>query len=115
VVEVDKFGIKVTVVEPDSSAQACWPPPASVPSKRIDDYAANGERECGRRTPARSRAIGQTRWVLVKLAGMETPRLFVAGADGIAAVAPTVETRLRRYAFEGAFRFDKRQLLIMRP
>jgi hypothetical protein len=40
--------------------------------------------------------------VLVKLAGMETPpRLFVAGADGIAAVAPTVEARLKAvHAFE---------------
>ena len=25
--EIEKFGIKVTVVEPGSSARTCWPPP----------------------------------------------------------------------------------------
>lgn len=34
--------------------------------------------------------------VLVKLTGMKTPpRTFVAGGDGIAAVAPMVEARLK--------------------
>jgi hypothetical protein len=40
--------------------------------------------------------------ILVQLAGMETPpRIFVAGADAIAAVAPTVEGRQKAvHAFE---------------
>ena len=40
--------------------------------------------------------------VLVKLAGMEAPpRVFVAGSDAIAAVAPAMQARLQAvYAFE---------------
>jgi NAD(P)-dependent dehydrogenase (short-subunit alcohol dehydrogenase family) len=98
--EVEKFGIKVTVVEPGffrtdllAAANVKWP------SNRIDDYAAAEESAqemwspYAGRQPGDPEKLGQ---VLVKLAGMETPpRVFVAGSDAIAAVAPTVEARLK--------------------
>jgi NAD(P)-dependent dehydrogenase (short-subunit alcohol dehydrogenase family) len=98
--EVEKFGIKVTVVEPGffrtgllDEANVKWP------SKRIDDYAAAevGAREMwspyAGKQPGDPDKLGQ---VLVKLAGMETPpRVFVAGSDAIAVVAPAVEARLK--------------------
>jgi NAD(P)-dependent dehydrogenase (short-subunit alcohol dehydrogenase family) len=104
--EVEKFGIKVTVVEPGffrtdllATANVKWP------SNRIDDYAGAEESAhemwspYAGRQPGDPEKLGQ---VLVKLAGMETPpRVFVAGSDAIAAVAPTVEARLKAVnAFE---------------
>ena len=97
--EIEKFGIKVTVVEPGffrtdllAATNVKWP------SKRIDDYAAteiSAEKmwsPYAGTQPGDPDKLGE---VLVKLAGMETPpRLFVAGGDGIAAVAPSVEARL---------------------
>ena len=98
--EVDKFGIKVTVVEPGffrtdllDAANVKWP------SNRIDDYATAevGAQEMwspyAGRQPGDPEKLGQ---VLVKLAGMEIPpRVFVAGSDAVAAVAPAVEARLK--------------------
>src|SRR5204862_5570485 len=83
--EVEKFGIKVTVVEPGffrtdllDADNVKWP------SKRIDDYATTevGAREMwspyAGKQPGDPNKLGQ---VLVKLAGMETPpRVFVAGS-----------------------------------
>jgi NAD(P)-dependent dehydrogenase (short-subunit alcohol dehydrogenase family) len=104
--EVDKFGIKVTVVEPGffrtdllDAANVKWP------SNRIDDYAAAevAAQEMwspyAGQQPGDPEKLGQ---ILVKLAGMEIPpRVFVAGSDAIAAVAPTVEARLKAvHAFE---------------
>jgi NAD(P)-dependent dehydrogenase (short-subunit alcohol dehydrogenase family) len=98
--EVDKFGIKVTVVEPGffrtdllDAANVKWP------SNRIDDYAATevGAEEMwspyAGKQPGDPDKLGE---VLVKLAGMKTPpRMFVAGGDAIAVVAPAVEARLK--------------------
>lgn len=98
--EVEKFGIKVTVVEPGffrtdllAETNVRWP------SKRIDDYAGaevsakNMWSPYAGTQPGDPNKLGE---VLVKLARMQTPpRLFVAGGDGIAAVAPTVEARLK--------------------
>ena len=98
--EVEKFGIKVTVVEPGffrtdllDAANVKWP------SNRIDDYAAAEESAqemwspYAGQQPGDPEKLGQ---VLVKLAGMETPpRLFVAGSDALAAVAPAVDGRLK--------------------
>ena len=104
--EVEKFGIKVTVVEPGffrtdllDAANVKWP------SNRIDDYAAAevAAQEMwspyAGQQPGDPEKLGQ---ILVKLAGMEIPpRVFVAGSDAIAAVAPTVEARLKAvHAFE---------------
>ena len=98
--EVGKFGIKVTVVEPGffrtdllDAANVKWP------SRRIDDYAAleEGAQQMwspyAGKQPGDPQKLGQ---VLVKLAEMEAPpRVFVAGGDAIAAVAPAVEDRLK--------------------
>ena len=98
--EVGRFGIRVTVVEPGffrtdllDAANVKWP------SQRIDDYAAveEGAREMwspyAGTQPGDPDKLGQ---VLVKLAGMEAPpRLFLAGSDAMAAVAPAVEARLK--------------------
>jgi NAD(P)-dependent dehydrogenase (short-subunit alcohol dehydrogenase family) len=98
--EVGKFGIKVTVVEPGffrtdllDVDNVKWP------STRIDDYAAAevSAQEMwspyAGKQPGDPEKLGQ---VLVKLADMEIPpRLFLAGSDAIAAVAPAVEARLK--------------------
>ncbi|MDN7181367.1 SDR family oxidoreductase [Caballeronia sp. SEWSISQ10-4 2] len=104
--EVGKFGIKVTVVEPGffrtdllDVANVRWP------NTRIDDYAAAevSAQEMwspyAGKQPGDPEKLGQ---VLVKLADMEIPpRMFVAGSDAIAAVAPVVEARLKAvYALE---------------
>jgi NAD(P)-dependent dehydrogenase (short-subunit alcohol dehydrogenase family) len=104
--EVERFGIKVTVVEPGffrtdllDAANVKWP------SNRIDDYAAAEESAqemwspYAGQQPGDPEKLGQ---VLVKLAGMDTPpRVFLAGSDAMAAVAPAVEARLKAvHAFE---------------
>ena len=109
--EVEKFGIKVTVVEPGffrtdllAASNVKWP------SNRIDDYASAevSAQEMwspyAGKQPGDPEKLGQ---VLVKLAGMETPpRVFVAGSDGMAAVAPAVEARLKAvHAFEELSKF----------
>jgi NAD(P)-dependent dehydrogenase (short-subunit alcohol dehydrogenase family) len=97
--EVGKFGIKVTVVEPGffrtdllDVANAKWP------SKRIDDYAATEKNAQEMWSPYAGKQPGdpdKLGQVLVKLAGMEAPpRVFVAGGDAIAVIAPAVEARL---------------------
>jgi NAD(P)-dependent dehydrogenase (short-subunit alcohol dehydrogenase family) len=104
--EVEKFGIKVTAVEPGffrtdllDAANVKWP------SKRIDDYAAAEESAQEMWSPYAGQQPGdpdKLGQVLVKLAGMDAPpRLFVAGSDAMAAVAPAVEARLKAvHAFE---------------
>jgi len=109
--EVEKFGIKITVVEPGffrtdllAASNVKWP------GNRIDDYASAevSAQEMwspyAGKQPGDPGKLGQ---VLVKLAGMETPpRLFVAGSDGMAAVAPAVEARLKAvHAFEELSKF----------
>ena len=98
--EVEKFGIKITVVEPGffrtdllAETNVKWP------SKRIDDYAATEVSAKEMWSPYAGTQPGdpdKLGHVLVKLAGMASPpRLFVAGSDAIAAVTPSVEARLK--------------------
>lgn len=98
-VEVEGFGIKMTVVEPGffrtdllNDQNVRWP------SNAIEDYAAEGNVQetwsayngTQQGDPAK---LGDA---LVKIAGMENPpKLFVAGSDAIAAIAPAVEERLQ--------------------
>lgn len=104
--EVEKFGIKVTIVEPGffrtdllDDANAKWP------SHRVDDYAAVEVSAQEMLSPYAGKQPGdpdKLGQVLVKLAGMETPpRLFVAGGDAIEMIAPAVQARLKAvYALE---------------
>ncbi|MEG4027952.1 MULTISPECIES: SDR family oxidoreductase [unclassified Microcoleus] len=97
--EVERFGIKITLVEPGffrtdllDDQNVRWP------SNAIEDYAAednvqdtwsayNGTQQGD---PAK---LGDA---LVKIARMENPpKLFVAGSDALAAIAPAVEERLQ--------------------
>jgi len=98
--EVGKFGIKITVVEPGffrtdllSEANAKWA------GKRIDDYAATEASAKDMWSPYAGTQPGdpdKLGQVLVKLTDMSVPpRLFIAGGDAIAAVAPAVEARLK--------------------
>ena len=98
--EIEKFDIKVTVVEPGffrtdllAETNVKWP------SKRIDDYAATEVSAKEMWSPYAGTQPGdpdKLGHVLVKLAGMASPpRLFVAGSDAIAAVTPSVEARLK--------------------
>lgn len=97
--EVEQFGIKITVVEPGffrtdllDARNTRWA------SNVIEDYAAEGNAQemwspyhgTQQGDPAK---LGDA---LVKIAGMENPpKLFVAGSDALAMIAPAVETRLQ--------------------
>ena len=120
--EVERFGIKITVVEPGFfRTDLLDPRNVRWPSNVIDDYAAEGDVQQtwsayhGKQSgdPAK---LGE---VLVKIAGMENPpKLFVAGSDALAMIVPAVEARLhdtRAYeelskSTEGTFLSNMRSL-----
>ncbi|MEH1769557.1 SDR family NAD(P)-dependent oxidoreductase [Nostoc sp.] len=97
--EVEQFGIKITVVEPGffrtnllDARNTRWA------SNVIEDYAAEGSAQemwspyhgTQQGDPAK---LGDA---LVKIAEMANPpKLFVAGSDALAAIAPAVEERLQ--------------------
>lgn len=97
--EVDKFDIKLTVVEPGffrtdllAASNVHWP------TDRLDDYAAVevSPQEMwapyAGKQPGDPDKLGQ---VLVELAAMQAPpRLFVAGGDAIEMIAPAVQARV---------------------
>ncbi|MEH1934113.1 MAG: SDR family NAD(P)-dependent oxidoreductase [Nostoc sp.] len=98
-VEIEGFGIKMTLVEPGffrtdllDDQNVRWP------SNAIEDYTAEGNVQetwsayngTQQGDPAK---LGNA---LVKIAGMENPpKLFVAGSDALATIAPAVEERLQ--------------------
>jgi NAD(P)-dependent dehydrogenase (short-subunit alcohol dehydrogenase family) len=97
--EVERFGIKITIVEPGffrtdllEAKNVRWP--RSV----IEDYAAEGNTQefwsAYHGTQAGDPAkLGE---VLVKIAGMTNPpKQFLAGSDALAVVRPALEARLR--------------------
>ena len=97
--EVERFGIKVTVVEPGFfRTDLLDARNVKYGVNTIDDYASEGSTEetwsaydgTQQGDPAK---LGEA---LVKIAGMETPpKVFVAGSDALAMIAPRVEARLQ--------------------
>jgi NAD(P)-dependent dehydrogenase (short-subunit alcohol dehydrogenase family) len=98
--EVERFGVKVTIVEPGFfRTDLLAPANAKWPSRRIDDYASAEKPAQEIWSPYAGTQQGdpdKLGEVLVKLTGMQAPpRVFVAGGDAIAAIAPAVEARLK--------------------
>jgi NAD(P)-dependent dehydrogenase (short-subunit alcohol dehydrogenase family) len=97
--EVEKFGIKITVVEPGffrtdllDMCNVKWA------ETSIEDYAAEGKAEdmwspYAGTQPNDPAKLGDG---LVKIAGMENPpKVFVAGSDALDTITPAVEARLQ--------------------
>jgi NAD(P)-dependent dehydrogenase (short-subunit alcohol dehydrogenase family) len=97
--EVEKFGLKVTVVEPGffrtgllDAHNVRWV------SKVIEDYAPEGTAEdmwsqYDGTQPGDPAKLGDA---LVKIAAMQNPpKLFVAGSDALSVIALAIEERLR--------------------
>ncbi len=97
--EVEKFGIKITVVEPGffrtdllDARNVRWADAA------IEDYAAEGKAEdmwspyAGTQPNDPAKLGG----ALVKIANMQNPpKVFVAGSDALDTITPAVEARLQ--------------------
>jgi NAD(P)-dependent dehydrogenase (short-subunit alcohol dehydrogenase family) len=97
--EVEKFGIKIIVVEPGffrtdllDAHNVRWV------SKVIEDYAPEGKAEdmwspYNGTQPGDPAKLGEA---LVKIAAMQSPpKLFVAGSDALGVITPAIEERLR--------------------
>jgi NAD(P)-dependent dehydrogenase (short-subunit alcohol dehydrogenase family) len=97
--EVEKFGIKITVVEPGffrtdllDAQNVRWT------SKVVEDYAPEGTAhdmwaQYHGTQPGDPAKLGDA---LVKIASMQNPpKLFIAGSDALAVIAPAIEDRLR--------------------
>ncbi len=97
--EVARFGIHVTVVEPGFfRTDLLAPGHVRWTGHAVPDYADEESPEAlwspyDGAQPGDPVKLGEA---LVKIAGMSTPpRVFVAGSDALAAIAPVVEARLR--------------------
>jgi NAD(P)-dependent dehydrogenase (short-subunit alcohol dehydrogenase family) len=96
--EVERFGIKVTVVEPGFFRTGLLDP-SSVEwsSEHIEDYGPAGNIAAAwsgydGQQPNDPAALGE---VLVQIADMEhPPKVFAAGADALDTITPVVESRL---------------------
>jgi NAD(P)-dependent dehydrogenase (short-subunit alcohol dehydrogenase family) len=96
--EVERFGIKVTVVEPGFFRTGLLDP-SSVQwsSEHIEDYGPAGNIAAAwsvydGRQPNDPAALGEA---LVQIAEMEhPPKVFAAGGDALDAITPVVEARL---------------------
>jgi NAD(P)-dependent dehydrogenase (short-subunit alcohol dehydrogenase family) len=97
--EVEKFGIKITVVEPGffrtgllDVKNVRWV------SKVIEDYAPEGTAKdmwspYDGAQPGDPAKLGEA---LVKIAAMQNPpKVFIAGGDAISVITPAIEQRLR--------------------
>lgn len=97
--EVEKFGIKITVVEPGffrtdllDAHNVRWV------SKAIEDYASEGTAEemwsqYSGTQPNDPAKLGDA---LVKIAAMQNPpKVFAAGSDALSTITPAIEDRLR--------------------
>jgi NAD(P)-dependent dehydrogenase (short-subunit alcohol dehydrogenase family) len=97
--EVEKFGIKITVVEPGFfRTDLLDPHNIRWVGKVIADYASEGTAEdmwskYNGTQPGDPAKLGDA---LVKIAAMQNPpKVFVAGSDAIDMIAPAIEERLR--------------------
>lgn len=97
--EVEKFGIDVTIVEPGFfRSKLLDQASASFVESNIDDYAAEGSvREMWSAYDGKQNGnpykLGKA---LVEIAAMETPlKLFLAGSDAVEVLTPVVEERLK--------------------
>jgi NAD(P)-dependent dehydrogenase (short-subunit alcohol dehydrogenase family) len=97
--EVEQFAIKITVVEPGFfRTDLIGPQNVRWGKKTIEDYATEGSVEAmwspyHGTQPGDPAKLGEA---LVKVSGMENPpRLFVAGSDALAVIAPAIEGRLK--------------------
>jgi NAD(P)-dependent dehydrogenase (short-subunit alcohol dehydrogenase family) len=97
--EVERFGIKITVVEPGffrtellDAKNVRWP------RHRIEDYAAEGDVQAtwsayDGTQQGDPEKLGRA---LVQIAGMKTPpRQFHAGSDALAVIKPALAARLQ--------------------
>jgi NAD(P)-dependent dehydrogenase (short-subunit alcohol dehydrogenase family) len=97
--EVERFGIKITVVEPGffrtdllAARNVRWV------GQVIEDYAAEGTAEAmwspyDGAQPNDPAKLGEA---LVQIAAMENPpRVFIAGSDALEVITPAIEERMR--------------------
>ena len=99
VAEVERFGIKLTLVEPGffrtdllDARNVKWP------SKAIEDYAAEGNVQETWSAYNGTQQGDPTKLgeALIKIAGMkDPPKQFYAGSDALAVIRPALEARLR--------------------
>jgi len=96
--EVEKFGIKVTVVEPGFFRTGLLDPRSvEWSSEHIEDYGPAGNIAAAwsvydGQQPNDPAALGE---VLVQIAGMQHPPLvFAAGSDALDTITPVVDARL---------------------
>jgi NAD(P)-dependent dehydrogenase (short-subunit alcohol dehydrogenase family) len=97
--EVEQFGIKMTVVEPGFfRTELLDRRNVKYAISSVADYAAEGPAEAmwspyDGKQPGDPRKFGNA---LVQLSKMDKPpRVFVAGSDGLDAITPAIEARLK--------------------
>jgi NAD(P)-dependent dehydrogenase (short-subunit alcohol dehydrogenase family) len=97
--EVEKFGIKITVVEPGFfRTDLLDPRNVRWPEQALEDYAVERKPQqvwsaYHGKQPGDPEKLGE---VLVKIVGMENPpKLFVAGSDALAMATAALEERLK--------------------
>jgi NAD(P)-dependent dehydrogenase (short-subunit alcohol dehydrogenase family) len=97
--EVERFGIKITLVEPGFfRTELLDPRNVTWATRHIEDYASEGKVEemwspYHGKQPGDPAKLGEA---LVRIAAMQTqPKVFVAGSDALAMIPPAIEARLQ--------------------